>query len=89
MRYYTKEYYTLLLAQGAAELYEPIIEKEYSDEEIEDLYQQAMDRHIEEEREEYDQPPGLIIVDEDGPDSEVFELSIDAALAYENREPFD
>ena len=89
MRYYTKEYYTLLLAQGAAELYEPIIEKEYSDEEIKDLYQQAMDRHIEEEREEYDQPPGLIIVDEDGPDSEVFELSIDAALAYENREPFD
>lgn len=88
MRYYTKEYYTLLLAQGAAELYEPIIEKEYSDEEIEDLYQQAMDRYIEEEREEYDQPPGLII-DEDGPDSEVFELSIDAALAYENREPFD
>ena len=89
MRYYTKEYYTLLLAQGAAELYEPIIEKEYSDEEIEDLYQQAMDRHIEEEREEYDQPPGLIIVDEDGPDSAVFELSIDEALAYENREPFD
>ena len=88
MRYYTKEYYTLLMAQGAAELYEPIIEKEYSEEDIEDLYQQAMDRYIEEEREEYDEPP-VVFIDEDGPDSAVFDLSIDAALAYENREPFD
>ena len=88
MRYHTKEYYTLMMAQGAADLYEPIIEKEYTEEEIEDLYQQAMDKYIEEDREEYDEPPGLII-DEDGPDSAVFELSIDEALAYENREPFD
>jgi len=88
MRYHTKEYYTLMMAQGAADLYEPIIDKEYTDEDIEDLYQQAMDRYIEDEREDYDAPPVLILDDGD-PDSGLLDLSIDAALAYENREPFD
>ena len=91
MRYHTKEYYTLMMAQGAADLYEPIIDKEYTDEDIEDLYQQAMDRYIEEEREDYDAPPVLILDDGD-PDSGLLDeilLQRRLELAFEGHRYFD
>lgn len=87
MRIYTKEYYTLMMSLDVAELYEPVIDREYSDEEIEELYQKALDRHIEEERADYDEPPVLDIDDIDDPEAlEFFRME---SLEYENREPFD
>ena len=65
MRYHTKEYYRLFMALDAADSYEPIIDRDYSDEEIEELYQKASDRYIEEERADYDEPPALMFDDED------------------------
>ena len=62
MRYYTKEYYTLMMSLGTADLYEPVIDKDYTDEEIEELYQKALDRYIEEERASYDEPPELDVM---------------------------
>ena len=88
MRYHTKEYYTLMMAQGMADMYEPVIEKDYSDEEIEELYQKALDRYIEEERASYDEPPELIL-DEDGDPEEDLEQFRIETEEYENRPPFD
>lgn len=87
MRYHTKEYYTLMMALGAADMYEPVIDKVYSDEEIEELYQKALDRYVEEERADYDEPPELYF-DEDG-EPEDLELFAQETVDYENREPFD
>lgn len=87
MRIYTKEYYTLMMSLDVAELYEPVIDREYSDEEIEELYQKALDRHIEEERADYDEPPVLDIDDLEDPEAlEFFRME---SLEYENRAPFD
>lgn len=57
MRYYTKEWYELMQALGTSEMFEPIIEKEYSDEEFEQLYCEMLEKHIQEERDLYDEPP--------------------------------
>ena len=87
MRFYTKEYYTLMMNLGMTDMYEPIIEKDYTDDEIEELYQKALDKYIEEERASYDEPP-VLFVDEDGnaEDLEDFEAEVEE---FENREPFD
>jgi hypothetical protein len=70
-----------------ADMYEPVIEKDYSDEEIEELYQKALDNYIEEERACYDEPPEL---DFDGDyDPEYVEMMKAEFEEYENREPFD
>ena len=87
MRFYTKEYYTLMMSLGVTEMYEPVIDKDYSDEEIEELYQKALDRYVEDERAEYDAPP-VLYLDEDG-DPEDLELFRFETEEYENREPFD
>ncbi len=87
MRYYTKEYYKLLLSLGKVSMYEPVIDKEYSDEEIEELYQKALDKSIEEDRACYDEPPELSFEDDDDP--EYLEMLKEELEAYENREPFD
>lgn len=87
MRFYTKEYYTLMMSLGVTEMYEPVIDKDYSDEEIEELYQKALDRYVEDERAEYDAPP-VMYLDEDG-DPEDLELFRFETEEYENREPFD
>ena len=87
MRYYTKEYYTLMMSLGAADLYEPVIDKDYTDEEIEELYQKALDRYIEEERASYDEPPELDFDEADDP--EYVEMLKAEFEEYENREPFD
>lgn len=104
MRYHTKEYYTLEMSLGASELYEPVIDKEaYTEEEIAEMYQQAMDRYIEEERADYDAPPEYLIDldDVDDPDPDDYTIVVQEqseardrlyALAvedYENRPPFD
>ena len=41
MRFYTKEYYTLMMSLGVTEMYEPVIDKDYSDEEIEEALRTA------------------------------------------------
>lgn len=105
MRYHTKEYYTLQMALGAADMYEPVIDKEvYTDEDIAEMYQQAEDGYIEEERADYDAPPEYMIEiddDIDDTDPENFTIVIPEqsedrdrmyALAvelYEKRPPFD
>ena len=87
MRIYTKEYYTLTMSLDVTEMYEPVIDKEYSDEEIEELYRKALDRYVEEERAEYDEPPVLDIDDIEDPEAlEFFRVE---SLEYANREPFD
>ncbi len=87
MRFYTKEYYTLMMSLGVAELYEPVIDKTYNDEEIEELYQRALDRYIEDERASYDEPPELSFDEDDDP--EYIEMLREEIEEYENREPFD
>ena len=87
MRFYTKEYYTLMMSLGAAELYDPIIDKDYTNEEIEELYRKALDNYIEEERASYDEPPELSFDEDDDP--EFIEMLKEELEEYENREPFD
>lgn len=87
MRYYTKEYYTLMMSLGVADMYEPVIDKDYSDEEIEELYQKALDKYIEEERACYDEPPEFDLDENDDP--EYVEMLKAEIEEYENREPFD
>lgn len=89
MRIYTKEYYTLMLSLGVTELYEPIIEKDYTDEEIEELYQKALDKYIEDERADYDEPPVFYLDMDEEADAEAFEMFELEFEEYENREPFD
>lgn len=100
MRYHTKEYYTLLMELGAADLYEPVIDKEYSDEEIEELYQQTLEKYVDECRVDYDTPPELILEEEIEDDDEegggeiggyVFDAEEYAVVMEEfaNRPPFD
>lgn len=57
MRFYTKEWYELSMKLGNADMFAPVIDKEYSDEEFEDLYQEVKDLYIEEERAIHDEPP--------------------------------
>lgn len=87
MRIYTKEYYNLMMSLGVTELYEPVIDKDYTDEEIEELYQRALDRYIEEDRADYDEPPELTFDEDDDP--EYIEMLKEELEEYENREPFD
>ncbi len=87
MRYYTKEYYTLMMALGVADMYEPVIDKEYSDEEIEELYQKALDNYVEELRASYDEPPEFDF--DEAADPEYVEMMREELEEYENREPFD
>ena len=94
MRFYTKEWHTLMNSLGTVDLFRPVIDKEYSDEEIEELYQEFEDRYIEEERAAYDAPPVFAFSEDD----EAEDDELDAAARYqiryeleqfENREPFD
>lgn len=87
MRIYTKEYYTLMMSLGVADMYEPVIDKEYSDEEIEELYQKALDKYIEEERADYDEPPEFDF--DEAADPEYMDMLRKELEEYENREPFD
>lgn len=93
MRYHTKEYYRLLMAQGASDLYEPVIEKEYTDAEIGELYQKALDEYIDEERALYDAPPEMPVeLAEDAPEDIRLmwaQMHADEMEIYENRLPFD
>ena len=82
MRIYTKEYYTLMMSLGVTDMYEPVIDRDYSDEEIEELHQKALDRYVEEERADHDEPPVLDIDDIEDPEAiEFFRAEI---IEYEN-----
>lgn len=89
MRYHTKEYYTLMMALGAADSYDPIVDMDYSEADIEELFNRAKDKYIEEERADYDEPP-VIYIDEDDDGFGLDEEEIAELIEeYENREPFD
>lgn len=70
MRYYTKEWYTLMSSLGAADMFEPVIDKAYSDEEIENLYQEMLEKYVQEEHDMYDEPPVMEMFEEDDPEEE-------------------
>ena len=57
MRIYTKEWHQLSDLIGTTDMFDPIIDKDYSDEEIEALYQDMLEKDIQEERALYDEPP--------------------------------
>lgn len=73
MRYFTKEWYSLMDSLGTAEMFEPVIDKDYTDEEIENLYQDMMEKYVQEERDSYDEPPCMVIDPEDMIDEEDFD----------------
>ena len=75
MRFYTKEWHTLMNSLGTVDMFRPVIDKEYSDEEIEELYQEFEDRYVEEERADYDAPPvfGLYEDEEEEEDEDEFD----------------
>lgn len=91
MKYYTKEWYELLNSLGTAEMFEPVIDKDYTDEEIEGLYQEMLEKYVQEAHDMYDEPPYFVTEDDD--EDEDWELSEEEKMAeleeYENREPFD
>ena len=79
---------------GTVDMFRPVIDKEYTDEEMEALYYESMERYVEEEREMYDEPPFIISdgFDDDDDDDDDEEIVIDIGELideYENREPFD
>ena len=57
MKYYTKEWYELMQKLDYACGLKPIEDKEYSDADIEQLFQQEMERYVREEEEAYNEPP--------------------------------
>lgn len=57
MRVYTKEWHELSDYLAAVDEFEPIEDKDYSDEDIERLHQKALEKYLKEERELYDEPP--------------------------------
>ena len=93
MRYHTKDYYRLMMAQGASDLYEPVIEKEYTDAEIGELYRKALDEYIDEQRALYDTPPEMPVeITADAPEEIRLmweQMHADEMETYENRPPFD
>lgn len=93
MRYHTKDYYRLMMAQGASDLYEPVIEKEYTDAEIGELYRKALDEYIDEQRALYDTPPEMPVeITADAPEEIRLmweQMHADEMETYENRPTFD
>ena len=87
MRFYTKDYYRLMMSLDAADLYEPVVDKEYSEQDIADLYRKALDAYIEEERAAHDEPPEFDL--DESSDPEYAEMIRDLLDEYENRGPFD
>ena len=73
MRYYTKEWYKAMMSFGNADMFEPVIDKEYSDEEIEDLYQDMMEKYVQNERDMYEEPPFFVMDEDDEFDPEDFD----------------
>ena len=90
MRYHTKEYYRLFMSLGAADCYEPAIDKEvYTEEDIAELHQQALDRYIEEERADYDAPPVPMIDDEDLENFDPENYTFIAPQLFDDADPDD
>ncbi|MBQ3292229.1 MAG: hypothetical protein IJH43_07625 [Mogibacterium sp.] len=61
MRYYNKEWYALMQFLGTTDMFEPVIDKEYTDEEMDALYREMREKYIQEEHDLYDEPPCLDI----------------------------
>jgi hypothetical protein len=57
MKIFTKEWHELEDFMVAVECFEPVPDKDYSDEEFENIYQMALDKHLQEEKEFYEEPP--------------------------------
>lgn len=90
MLYHTKEYYRLFMSLDLAGSYEPTIDKDhYTDEDIEELYQQAMDRYIEEERACHDAPPEAMIDEEDLEEFDPENFTFIAPVLFDDAAPDD
>ena len=92
MRYFTKEYYNLLMSLGNADVYEPVPDKECTEEEIENLYHKMMEKYVEEEREAVfdDEDDDLKVVVNDLDDhEELSQLLANALETIQAREEFD
>ena len=97
MRYYTKEWELLSRKLDSAEMFESVPDKEYSDVEIEELYQYAMENYVDELRMDYETPPSLEEIDPEGWEPEDLEEMRAALLAeydmeiaeFLDREPFN
>ncbi len=63
MRYFTKEWYKILQSIGNADMYMPIElnDSELDDETFEKLYRNMLIAYVEEEREQYNTPPEIMI----------------------------
>lgn len=59
MKYFTKEWHELSEFLGTAEMFEPIIDKEYTEEEFGYLYEDLRDKFIQEMRDEYENEPEM------------------------------
>lgn len=57
MKYFTKEWYDLMQSFHASSLYEPIPDRPYSDEEIQNMIEERLKQELEEDREGFDTPP--------------------------------
>ena len=73
MRFYTKEWYTLMDSFGNVDMFEPVLDKEYTDAEIEALYQDMEDKYVQEERDAYDEPPYIPVDDDELADPDDFD----------------
>lgn len=70
--------------------YEPLADKEnYTEEDIAEIYQQAMDRYVEEERADYDAPPGSFIDEKDLEEFEPGDYTFFAPRLFDDAEPDD
>ena len=59
MKYYTKEWYALMQKVNMTACYEPIPDKNYTDQDILKLYEQKLRAEIEIEHIAYDTPPSM------------------------------
>ena len=90
MKYYTKEWHKLSDYLSAVDGFEPIVDKDYTDEEIGRLYQDLLEKHLQEEQYIYDEPPRLDL--EEWPEEfqeERKQEFLQELSEYENRAAFD
>lgn len=73
MRFYTKEWNSLMDSLGTIDMFRPVIDKEYTDEEINDLFQEMMGIYVDEQRALYDEPPYVGFDEDEEPDPEDFD----------------
>lgn len=93
MKYFTKEWYGLMQEIDYTTGYQPIEDKEYSDQEIDDLYKQALAKEIQMEESAYNSPPinmwASLLEDEDDFEPEYFLIEDPATGDFFHPETYD